>query len=82
MSHLQSDGLNIKMSVCASVLLDVHQRNWECGVALPLVQCTNTRSMAFSLVEAKSESESGRRAEWQSGGEARWAERCLPVSWH
>lgn len=48
----------------------------------PLVWCTNTHSMAYSLVKAQSESRSGRRAEWQSGGEARWAERCLPVSWH
>lgn len=39
------------MSVCASALLDVHQRNRECGVALPSVQCTNTPSMPFSLAE-------------------------------
>lgn len=49
---------------------------------LPLVQCTNTRSMAYSLLKAQRESGSGRRAEWQNGGEAQWAERCLPVSWH
>lgn len=60
----------------------VHQRNRSCGAALPSARCANTRSVAFSLVEAPSEEESERRAEWQSGGEARWAERCLPVSWH
>ena len=49
---------------------------------LSLAQCTNTHSVAYSLVKALSECGSGRRAEWQSGGEARWAERCLPVSWH
>lgn len=67
---------------CLSVLLDVHQRNWPCGAALPSAPRANTRSVAFSPVEAPSEKESERRAEWQIRGEARWAERCLPVSWH